>query len=495
LSSILSNGEENRKKLLPGTIDCRVVNTARTMDIYSLEDTICAIATPVGEGGIGIIRVSGPDASAIAGKLFHPALAALPLESHRLYYGRVRDPATNQVVDEVLLSYMAAPHTYTRDDVIEINCHSGYAILNRILELVLQAGARLAEPGEFTRRAFLNGRIDLSQAEAVIELVRSHSEQSLLAANRILQGNLSKAIQSWRETILGLEAELEAAIDFCEDLEDEPSDPLLMLQALHERVLHPMREVLDHYEDGRILREGFTIVLVGRPNVGKSSLLNALLRKDRAIVTPFPGTTRDVIEDSFLLSGVLVRVLDTAGIRHKPDDIESLGIERAFQSVEEADVVLWLIDGSQPLTEEEDIVFSNIASRRYVVLVNKADLPARVSLQEVRERFSTGAPILALSVLDPQQIKSLRDFLTEKFLRNPLETGRTLIIPNLRQKECLEQAWQALLRARDLLQAGSYGELASLELTAARRQLESILGWVRDDEVLDRIFSQFCIGK
>jgi tRNA modification GTPase len=465
------------------------------MDIYSLEDTICAIATPVGEGGIGIIRVSGSDASAIARKLFQPALATFPLESHRLYYGWIRDPATDQVVDEVLLSYMAAPYTYTRDDVVEVNCHSGYAILNRILELVLQAGARLAEPGEFTRRAFLSGRIDLSQAEAVIELVRSHSEQNLLAANRILKGDLSKAIQSWRETILGFQAELEAAIDFCEDLEDEPSDPLLMLQNLHEQVLHPMQEVLDHYEDGRILREGFTLVLVGRPNVGKSSLLNALLRKDRAIVTPFPGTTRDVIEDSFLLSGILVRVLDTAGIRHRPDDIESLGIERTFQSVEEADVVLWLIDGSQPLTEEDDAAFANIASKRHVVLINKMDLPAKVSIQEVQERFGESAPILGLSVLDPRQIKSLRGFLTETFLRNPLEMGDSLIIPNLRQKKCLEQALQALFRARDLLQAASYGELASIELAVACRELESILGWVRDDEVLDRIFSQFCIGK
>jgi tRNA modification GTPase len=465
------------------------------MDIYSLEDTICAIATPIGEGGIGIIRVSGSAAPAIALKLFQPALAAMTLESHRLCYGWIRNPSTDQVVDEVLLSYMAAPHTYTRDDVVEINCHSGYAVLTRILELVIQAGARLAEPGEFTRRAFLNGRIDLAQAEAVAELVRSQSEQSLLAASRILQGDLSKAVQAWHETILGFQAELEAAIDFCEELEDEPSDPVLMLQNLHERLLYPMQEVLDHYEDGRILREGFTLVLVGKPNVGKSSLLNALLKKDRAIVTPFPGTTRDVVEDSFLISGILVRVLDTAGIRHEPDHIESLGIERTFQSIEEADVVLWLIDGSQPLMEEDEAVFDNIASKRYVVLVNKMDLPARVSFQEIQERFGRNAPVIGLSVLDPRQIKNLREFLTETFLRNPLERGRSLIAPNIRQKECIGEALKALFQARDLLQARSYGELASLELTAARRQLESILGWVRDDEVLDRIFSQFCIGK
>jgi len=465
------------------------------MDIKSQEDTICAIATPVGEGGIGLIKVSGAGASAIARKLFHPSLAALPLESHRLYHGWIRDPASSQAVDEVLLSYMAGPHTYTREDVIEVNCHSGYAVLNRIMELVLQAGARLAEPGEFTRRAFLNGRLDLSQAEAVIDLVRSRSEQSLLLANRILQGALSQQIQSWREHILGLQAELEATIDFSEDLDDEPPDHSLRLQILYQKVLLPLREALDHYEDGRILREGFTIVLVGKPNVGKSSLLNALLKKDRAIVTPFPGTTRDVVEDSFILSGILVRVLDTAGIRQRPDAIESLGIERTFQSVEAADIILWLMDGSQPLTEEDDAVFGKVASKRYVMLLNKADLAAEISSREVEDRFGGNARLIGLSVLNPYDIENLRNFLTENFLRNPLEMGHSTIISNLRHKGCLEHAWGALCRTWDLLEKGGYAELASIELEAARHQLDATLGWVRDDEVLDRIFSQFCIGK
>ncbi len=464
------------------------------MDIKQ-EDTICAISTPVGEGGIGLVKISGSGASAIARKLFQPSLATFPLESHRLHYGRICDPASNQTVDEVLLSYMAAPRTYTREDVVEVNCHSGYAVLNRILDLVLQAGARLAEPGEFTRRAFLNGRLDLSQAEAVIDLIRSQSEQSLLHANRVLQGGLSRQVQAWRECILSLQAELEAAIDFCEDLEDEPADFLSMLQNLQEDLLHPLKEVLDHYEDGRILREGFTIVLVGRPNVGKSSLLNALLKKNRAIVTPFPGTTRDVVEDSFILSGILVRVLDTAGIRRRPDAIESMGIERTFQSMEEADLVLWLIDASQPLTEEDDAVFGKIASERCVMLLNKVDLLQKVLVRQVQERFGGSAPILSLSVLNPHDVDKLRDFLTETCLRNPLAMGHSTIIPNLRHKSCLEQALAALCRTRDLLQKGVYGELASIELGIARHQLESILGWVQDDEVLDRIFSQFCIGK
>ncbi len=465
------------------------------MDIKSQEDTICAIATPVGEGGIGLIKISGAGALAIARTLFQPHLASLSLESHHLCYGWIRDPASNQTVDEVLLSYMAAPRTYTREDVVEVNCHSGYAVLNRILELVLQAGARLAEPGEFTRRAFLNGRLDLSQAEAVIELIRSRSEQSLLLANRTLQGALSHRIQRWREHILGLQAELEAAIDFTEDVGDESLDYPLILQELQERVLDPLKMILDHYEDGRVLREGFTIVLVGRPNVGKSSLLNALLMKDRAIVTPFPGTTRDVIEDSFILSGILVRVLDTAGIRQKPDGIESLGIERTFQSVAEADVVLWLMDGSQPLNEEDDAVFGKVASKRYVTLINKADLPQEISSREVRARYGGNTPILGISVLNPNDIENLRNYLTETFLRSPLDMGQSQIIPNLRHKDCLEHAREALCRARELLRKGGYAELASVELGVARHQLEAILGWVRDDDLLDQIFSQFCIGK
>ena len=277
--------------------------------------------------------------------------------------------------------------------------------------------------------------------------------------------------------------------------DDESLDYPLMLQDLQQDVLLPMDEVLDRYDDGRILREGFTLVLVGRPNVGKSSLLNGLLKKDRAIVTPFPGTTRDVIEDSFIISGILVRVLDTAGIRRKPDEIESLGIERTFQSVEQADVILWLLDGSQLLTEEDDAVFGKVASKRYVMLLNKADLPAKISSREVRARFGGSAPVLGLSVLNPDHIENLRNFVTETFLRNPLEMGHSGIIPNLRHKDCLERARGALCRARDLFHKGGYAELASIELGSAREQLDSILGWVRDDEVLERIFSQFCIGK
>jgi tRNA modification GTPase len=466
-----------------------------TMDLKLTDDTICALATPVGEGGIGIIKISGSKALATAQRLFQPAHATFPLESHHLHYGWIRDPASDQIVDEVLLSYMAAPRTYTCEDVVEVNCHSGYAVLNRILMLVIEAGARLAEPGEFTRRAFLNGRLDLSQAEAVIEVIRSSTEQSLVVANRLLRGELSQKVRAWRETILGLQAALEASMDFSEDLEDEPCNVTRLVASLDEGLLHPLQDALKGYQEARILREGFTIVLVGKPNVGKSSLLNALLKKDRAIVTPFPGTTRDIVEDSFILSGILVRVLDTAGIRHQPDAIESLGIERTFQSVEKADVVLWLLDASRPLTREDDAVFSRIVSKRYIMILNKADLPAEVSPREVREHFGEGAPIRALSVLNPHDVESLSEYLTEAFLQNPLARGRSMMIPNLRHKACLQQSLEALQAARELLRQGSFGELVSLELSTARQALDMILGLTPDDGLLDRIFSEFCIGK
>ncbi len=465
------------------------------MDLRLPDDTICALATPVGEGGIGIIKISGSKALATAQRLFQPAHAAFPLESHHLRYGWIRDPTSAQIVDEVLLSYMAAPRTYTCEDIVEINCHSGYAVLNRILMLVIEAGARLAEPGEFTRRAFLNGRLDLSQAEAVIEVIRSSTEQSLLVANRLLRGELSQQVRTWREIILGLQAALEASMDFSEDLEDEPCNFDRLVASLDEGLLRPLQDTLRGYQEGRILREGFTLVLVGKPNVGKSSLLNALLKKDRAIVTPFPGTTRDIVEDSFILSGILVRVLDTAGIRQHPDAIEAMGIERTFQAVEEADVVLWLLDGSRPLTSEDDAIFSRIVSKRYVMLLNKADLPAEVSPREAREHFGGDAPIRALSVLNAHDVASLSGYLTEAFLQNPLASGRSMIIPNLRHKECLERAQETLWAARELLREGSFGELVSLELSAARQALEMILGLTPDDGLLDRIFSEFCIGK
>jgi tRNA modification GTPase len=463
---------------------------------FPSHDTICAIATPIGEGGIGIVKISGDNASAILAQLFHPHPPGKPLRSHRLLHGWVKDPGTHESVDEVLVCYMAGPNTYTREDVAEINCHSGFAILQRILRLVVAAGARLAEPGEFTRRAFMHGRIDLTQAEAVIEVIRSRSERSLTLANQHLRGAFRHQIQRWLDEVIALQAQLEAGIDFAEDLADEAApETSSMAAALAEKLLLPMAGMIAQYDRGRILRDGLKLVLVGKPNVGKSSLLNALLGRDRAIVTAFPGTTRDVIEDSFVLAGVEVRVLDTAGIRHQPDEIEVLGIARTHQSLETADVVLWLLDQSGPLTAEDDSVFEAVVAKRQVILLNKADLPRVTELAAVRSRFATRAPVLNLSVFCGDDIERLKLLLIEEFLRQPLETVHGTLVPNLRQHQCLEQAHEALARASLLLNEGDFPELVSVELQAAGRQLALILGRETDDGLLEQIFSRFCVGK
>ncbi|MGO9019816.1 MAG: tRNA uridine-5-carboxymethylaminomethyl(34) synthesis GTPase MnmE [Syntrophobacteraceae bacterium] len=469
------------------------------MDFRLLQDTICAIATPIGEAGIGLVRLSGPEALNMARKIFTPKGLTRSLRSHTLHYGWIKDPVSGELVDEVLLSFMAAPRTYTRENVIEINCHSGYAVLNRILELVLATGARLAQPGEFTRRAFLNGRIDLSQAEAVIDIIRSRSEQGILLANRHLRGDFKELIKKWRETLIQAQTRLEAFIDFSEDLaeetEQETPEYELLLEQVIEGVTKPLRATLNKYEEGRVLRDGLTLVLVGKPNVGKSSMLNALLGKDRAIVTAAPGTTRDVIEDTFLLKGVQVRILDTAGIRNQPDEIESFGIEMTIRSVSEADVVLWLIDNSRPLTSEDQKVYEAVGGARCIVLLNKSDLPPAFPVERVQQSFPGPGPVFRLSVKNTSDIERLKTCLAEAFIMRPLESCRSEIVPNMRQKECLEKAMIPLLRAEELLRSNAYGELVSLELEGARRQLEAVIGWENDGELLDRIFLEFCVGK
>lgn len=462
---------------------------------FQKEDTICAIATPVGDGGIGIIKLSGSDSLAIVLELFRPHRPQASFKSHRLYFGAIEDPLTGSTIDEVLVSYMKAPHSYTCEDVIEINCHSGYAVLNRIIELVLSSGARLAEPGEFTKRAFLNGRIDLSQAEAVIDIIRSRSEKSLLLAGSQLKGELGSRVEAWRKALLDIHAQVEAHIDFSDDLESEWPDFSSAIKRLKNEISAPIKEALTTFESGRIIREGLTIALVGKPNVGKSSLLNGLLGKDRAIVTPVPGTTRDVIEDSFILSGIQVRILDTAGIRQEPDEIESIGIERTKNSVLEADLILWLIDRSRPLGAEDDAVHEVINSLRHFVILNKSDLAPVALPEEIRSRYGCTSEIVELASIFPPDIEGLKTFLSKNFLNRPQEASRSTIISNLRHKECLERALASTEEASSLLSGAGDLELATIELFSARRQIESILGLECDDELLESIFSKFCIGK
>jgi tRNA modification GTPase len=470
------------------------------MDIFSArQDTICAIATPIGEGGIGILRISGPDALDILGKVFRPQRRVDHLQSHRLYHGWIIDPVSDERVDEVLASWMQGPQTYTREDVVEINSHSGFGILDRLLQIVLTSGARLAEPGEFTRRAFLSGRIDLSQAEAVIEIIRSRSEESLKQAGRQLQGGVRSLVESWRDQLLSLQAQFEAFIDFSDDLDEaEPAETESIVQNLSSAILAPIRSLSHRYDEGRVLREGLTLVLAGKPNVGKSCLLNGLVGRERAIVTPHPGTTRDIIEDAFILSGVTVRILDTAGLRPGGDSIEAMGMAKTRQSVLEADLVLWLLDLSRPLDEEDDSVFELIAGRNTLLILNKADLPPHFDARAVKERYQLGdaVPILTLSVLRPSDLLTVQSQLKGSLLDRPIRSSAAGgVIPNLRQKQCLDQAAEHLEQALSLFNHHGLGELISDEMGQARKALESILGVEPDDALLDRIFGDFCIGK
>lgn len=459
------------------------------------QDTICAIATPVGDGGIGIIKLSGPRALSAAAALFRGSRTCPDWEPFRLHHGWIHDPATCEAVDEVLLATMPGPRSYTGEDVVEINCHSGPAVLDRILGLVLDQGIRLADPGEFTRRAFLNGRIDLTRAEAVIDLIHARTRSSLDCAARQLTGGLGTTIHEFHDRLVTIEAELEAAIDFADDLYDESLDVASLVGRLLQDLIGPLQEWIRRSDEGRILREGLKIALIGKPNVGKSSLLNGLVGRDRAIVTSIPGTTRDVVEDSFTVSGVLVRVLDTAGLRLEPDPIEAIGMERTRRTVEEADLILWVLDRSEPLSEEDAAAWECIGDRLHLTILNKADLPPALHEDEVRGRFSDHSPVLALSALDSSDIDRLKAELDGLLLRRPMESIGARVIPNLRHRRLLQAASEALQRAVETLTAGNGPELTALEVRVARLELEAILGLDGSEEVLDQIFSRFCIGK
>ncbi|MGQ9670077.1 MAG: tRNA uridine-5-carboxymethylaminomethyl(34) synthesis GTPase MnmE [Desulfosoma sp.] len=467
------------------------------MDNACRSETICAIATPIGIGGIGIIKISGPDALILLQKIFRPARAtSIPPPSHKLIYGWIVDPKTGNLIDEVLASYMARPRSYTGEDVVEINCHSGYAVLRRILDLVLAHGARLARPGEFTLRAFWHGRLDLSQAEAVLDVIHARSDKALEAAGKQLRKGFGEQVLRWREDVLELEAQLEAFMDFSEDLEAEDASALEAVAHHVERnVLPALRRIVDRYEQARVLREGLSMVLVGKPNVGKSSLLNALVGQERAIVTPIAGTTRDVIEDGFLVGGVWVRVLDTAGIREKPDMIESLGIERTLRSVEEADVVVWIVDQSRPLDADDDRIEEKTRHKRRLVVLNKRDCPMETDAEDLRARYGLRDAIVPLCAHDPDDIERWKRFLETEVLEDIFLGLEPAFAVNARHKECLERAVTALERAVQAARTQGLPELVSEDVRAARAALEEILGLHVDDAVLDRIFARFCIGK
>ena len=460
-----------------------------------MNDTIAAVSTPRGESGIGIVRLSGPDALSIVEKFFQPHRHQLDISeigTHKLTYGHIVDPETGDPVDEVLVSVMRAPRTYTREDVVEINCHGGSVPLSKVLELALQMGARLAEPGEFTRRAFLNGRIDLAQAEAVADIIRAKTDLSLRVAVSQLAGRLSREINQIRGDLVELLVAVEAAIDFPdEDLDFLPSEAVVRQI---DGILGSLKSLLATADEGKIITEGIRGVIIGRPNVGKSSLFNALLREERAIVTHIPGTTRDAIEEFINLDGVALKLTDTAGLRQADDVIEIESIERTKIHLDNADLLLLVIDASEPLTDDDRELLSLISDRRAIVILNKTDLPQHPDNMDI-ETLMPHKLFIKVSALEEVGLHELKSAIHDLVIHDDAASADAVFVTKVRHKTALRSAVESLEYAMKSAQEEMPPELTAVDLRGSLRALGEIVGETTSEEILDQIFSRFCIGK
>jgi tRNA modification GTPase len=437
--------------------------------------------------------MSGSLAEPIAGRIFRPKREQSYFISHHLHYGEIIDPQNNHPIDEVLVVLMKSPRTYTREDIVEIQCHGGYFVLQKVLELVVREGARVAHPGEFTKRAFLNGRIDLTQAEAVVDLINAKTMASLEIAHQQLRGILHKELAFLKEGLVERLVLIEAHIDFPEE-EIEPMELEEMKQTFR-LMIHKSEEWIASYEEGRIFREGISCAIVGKTNVGKSSLLNVLLKEDRAIVTPIPGTTRDTIEEILNINGIPVRLIDTAGLRKTFDSIEQEGVRRAKERVADSDLVLLMVDGSQTLDADDGEIFEEIKGKKKVVIINKNDLPLRVSLEEMRECFP-GDPIVSISALKNEGVDELKEAIYKLLIQRDLRASpEYLVIANIRHKIALSQLRENLLNVVRGMEEGISLEFIAFEIRAALEAIGELVGETANEDVLDRIFQQFCIGK
>jgi tRNA modification GTPase len=457
------------------------------------EETIAAIATPIGVGGIGIIRISGNEAENIAGKIFRSKFPIKSFESFRLYLGHIIDPKSNLPIDEVLLSAMHAPYSYTREDVIEINSHSGYTILSHILQTILQNGARLAKPGEFTLRAFLNGRIDLTQAEAIIDLVNAKGDMSMRLAASQLVGGLKNKIQGIRKDLIDILTEIEFSIDF----PDEEVPPLIksrIADRLHKNILRPMKHLIEAYSQRKIWHEGITIAIVGRVNVGKSSILNTLLQEDKAIVTPIPGTTRDILEYMVTVKGLPLKLVDTAGIRKVKGEVEKKGLDLTNTQLDLADLTLLVIDRSRPLNKYDLKLLQQVDKTATIIVVNKNDLPSKLSQKKINQVFQ-GLPTVTISALTGEGLNTLKQTMFNAVIHKNIEPSTTPIVPNLRHKTTLTSASMLVKTASANLKKGFPLEMVAEDLVWAKHALDEITGGKANEEILSNIFSRFCVGK
>lgn len=457
-------------------------------------DTIAAISTPPGEGAISIVRLSGDEALAIADRMYHSgSKCLLEVPSHTIHYGHILDPATNQLIDEVMVTVLKAPKTFTREDIVEINCHGGMVVTNQILQLALRQGARLAEPGEFTKRAFLNGRVDLSQAEAVMDLIRAKTDKAMNLALNQLDGNLSHLIRSLRQEILETLAQVEVNIDYPEYDDVEELTTRLLLEKAHQ-VEGQIDQLLLTAQQGKILREGLSTAIIGRPNVGKSSLLNYLLDEEKAIVTEIAGTTRDVIEEYVNVRGVPLKLIDTAGIRDTEDVVEKIGVERSKKALAEADLILLILNQSEALTAADRELLRLTADDKRIILLNKTDLPAQLNLDSEAELLGD-SPLFAISVLEKAGLDQLEKAIADLFFAGGTGDKDASYVSNTRHIALLEKAGQALGEVIVGIEAGMPVDLVQIDMTRCWDFLGEIVGDSVQDELITQLFSQFCLGK
>lgn len=454
------------------------------------DDTICAISTPIGIGGVGIIRISGAQALSLAQPLFGGRGDLKNFPSHTIHYGEVLDSRTGEVIDKALFLVMKAPRTYTGEDMVEVHAHGNPVLLQKILSLLLRQGARLAEPGEFTRRAFLSGRIDLAQAEAVMEMISAQTEEGCRWALSQLKGQLSKKIESIRWELLSILAQIEASIDFSEEGIDFCASERMTDRV--ETLLREVQALLADYETGKQIRDGATVVIVGRPNVGKSSLMNLLLEENRAIVTPFPGTTRDLLLEWVRLEGRSFKIVDTAGYRRTADPIEAEGIRRGEEAIKKADLILWILGANEPFHDDDWDLLNKIHSLKKIILLNKSDLPRKMDVDLIAGKLKND-PILPISVLTGEGIKKLKESL-KAFLSLGPDKERPLVAL-LRHRNALERTERALQGAVSTSHKEFSSEFLAIDLREAADALGEIVGETTTDQILDQIFSQFCIGK
>ncbi len=456
-------------------------------------DTIAAISTPPGEGAISIVRMSGDQAITIADQLFKAKLPLSEVASHTINYGHLVDPIKEQLVDEVMVSVLRAPKTFTREDVIEINCHGGIVVVNQILQLLLRSGARLAEPGEFTKRAFLNGRVDLSQAEAVMDLIRAKTDKAMNLALNQLDGNLSKLIRTLRQEILQTLAQVEVNIDYPEyDDVEEMTTRLLLEKA--QQVQGQIDALLQTAQQGKILREGLNTAIIGRPNVGKSSLLNHLLREEKAIVTDIAGTTRDVIEEYVNVRGVPLKLIDTAGIRETEDIVERIGVERSRKALSEADLILLVLNQSEALSIEDRQLIEVTNGTKRIILLNKTDLPTQLDREELAELLA-GDAMFAVSVLQNEGLDQLEQAIADLFFGGQTTDKDASYLSNTRHIALLENASQSLGEVMTGIEAGMPVDLVQMDMTRCWDYLGEVVGDSVQDELITQLFSQFCLGK